>query len=287
MMKAQKVNATQHTPNKVVNRLQTQPTAIQEVVKTQGSSSKGVVRPPSSPIPPNAETAQVEVEDLDQKTNKPRDPNGHKVKTCTEIITSSHKTKYLPLADGMNTGDVYFQPCAIHAVNKNWIDCEMVEYLFGAGIMSLHYVFSIDADDLLRMIYLKDMFCYDLDGESRVSFEEWLVNVFSEIVKEDAQADFSDHGMIANFIMSKETFNWNISSSPYVQVIFQKRCIHDFKDPQPDIVLHGENPNVVKCKALRGKFEYVIEGRIFTIHTGEGLGALPVPERQDPNADLC
>ena len=302
-MKAQKTSPNQHTPAKGVSphhpsQSAPLPIGIQAAGKTPTSSStqqgKGVVRPPSSPLPPKTEVKEdptVEKEELadetqTKKTKTPKHPQGHKVKNAEEVLAGCNSSKFVPVADGLYTGDMYFHPVKVHEVRKNWIDMEFIEYFWGEIIWATRHIFVSDADDILRMIYLKEMLSYDDLKLPRVTFEEWLVNVFSDIVKENASADFSDHGMIVNYLMNREDFSWCIGSSPNLQVVFQKRCIRDFDKGESLLRNLGTNPNVFKCKALRSKFEYVIEGRIISLHQFDVGEIGDVPESQDPNADM-
>ena len=52
---------------------------------------------------------------------------------------------------------------------------------------------------------------------------------------------------------------------------FQKRCIRDLsKETDERVKLQSENPNVVTGKAVKGKFEYQIEGFIMCVPEGKG-----------------
>ena len=192
--------------------------------------------------------------------------NGHKTRKMADVIASCHKTKYLPLADGINTSNMYFQPQSIVEVKRNWVDVNMKEFFIGAGIIESaeQHVYSLEADDLLRMLYLAEMINNDDVGIQRTTFEQWTLDIFSKILADDSHADYSDRGRIAQYAM-EHTNSLCLNECLRLQILYQKRCVYDFEDVGPNVILRGENLMCAKTKSVRSKFEYLIEAHIICV----------------------
>lgn len=209
-----------------------------------------------------SESSTTTEEEVKGSQGGSRHPSGHKVKDQEEVLTSAHKTKFLPLSDSLNCGDLYFQPHSVSAGGKNILTV-MVEELFNGNEMvrDMHE-YSIAADDLLKMLYLAEkmqntFFCTETE-----EFDLWLVHKYSTLLAECRNLEMGDHGAIAEklLMMHKEWFV--LGKGTMFEVYFQKRCIHEYTGAKAGV----ENPNVFKCKAPRAKFEYEIEARVFVLN---------------------
>lgn len=257
-----------------------------------GISSQGVARTQSSShptpapaeLPPPMETVVEEPEEettaaaaaaAEKKKKEGEGNNGHKVRKMADVMASCHKTKYLPLADGINTSNVYFQPQSVSTVKRNWVDVSMKEFFIGGGLIEYaeQHTYSLDADDLLRMLYLAEMINNDDVGIQRTSFEQWTLDIFSKILADDSHADYSDRGRIAEYAMM-HTNGLCVNECPRLQILYQKRCIYDMEDVGPSVILRGENLMCVKTKSVRSKFEYLIEAHIICVPDEENEGEM-------------
>ena len=221
----------------------------------------------STPTPTMDETGEATTAEMKKKQTN-LSPEGHKIVKMQDVLTACHKTKYLPLADGMYTGNVFFQPSEIIECKKNWLDVSMREVIVSGGFIEGYHTYSMEADDLLRMMYLSDMANNDHLDIERSSFEEWLVDIFSDVIKEDSHADFADRARLAQYLLIKNG-KFSFGGGSKIQMFFQKRCIRDFTDVPSEMHLAGNNMSAFKTKSARGKFEYMIEMHIFCMEIEE------------------
>lgn len=206
-------------------------------------------------------TTPEPVEEKDHPTTN-RHPQGHRVKTMDDVTKFARKNKYLPLAEQMNCGDVYYQPIKVEVGGKNVLTVTFEELINGDEIKLSEFAYSIAADDLLKMFYLAERFAnvyYSMETED---YELWFVHQYSELLQDCRNLDISDHGMIAEKLLIKHGRNlFILGKFSMMEVYFQKHCVHEYTG-QVGI----ENPNIVKCKSLKGKFEYIIEARVFVLN---------------------
>ena len=239
-------------------------------------------RPTSGTSTPEEEKTLVSLEtsvkDGEEAGGSKPENNGHKGKKVCDVLNACHKNKFLPLADGMFTSNVYFHPTQVTYVGKNWVDVTMKELFIGADVFvneELH-VYAVEAEDFLRMMYLGSMINDDLAGKKRVSFEQWKINVFSKMIESDRHSDFTDHGKMAVFSFY-EGGELHLGESTVLQFFFQKRCLYDFLEPTPEVVQISTNAMTTRSKSSRGKFEYVFELHIISLPTvvgTEDVGAM-------------
>lgn len=204
-------------------------------------------------------------------TRAPRDPHGHKLIKVIDVQTAAHKTKYLPLGDGQYTYSLLMQPLNIQECGKNWCEVEMLEMINGSTTISSSRIYSVDAEDLLRMCYLHAMAQRDLNGDPRLHYEQWVLTVFQEYCASCGSADYTERGAIARCYLESIRYCFAIGSDPAhrLQMFFQKRCIRDLNlGGINEFVKQSrsfENPNIVQGKSPKSKFEYQIEGYIMCV----------------------
>lgn len=230
---------------------------------------------------PRKETNTPPAEGTAEEKNSPtgsRHPQGHKVKDFKETMSNVRKNKYFPLADSMYGSDIWFQPKGVTSQEKNIVTCVFEEYVNGENVSLDQFDYVIFADDLLKMLYLAekiDNVYYNMETED---YELWLVHKYSEMLEANRSLDINDHASLARMLISKNPEQFILGKQTNLEVYFQKRCVREFTDAPKS----AKNSNVIKCKSLKGKFEYVIEARIFVnnedIHSRK-LGDL-LPESQ-------
>ena len=238
-----------------------------------GTSSleEGKTLTSSNSINPEKEVEEIIANAAEEAKRKvASENNGHKEKKTADVLVQMHKSKFLPIADGMYTSNVYFQPVRVVESRRTWIDVDMREVFIGAGVMEhteLH-TFSMEADDLLRMLYLADMFTMDYINMKRTAYEQWVLEIFSKIIENEPQADYSDRGHIASYAL-EHVEGLALGKCGRIQYFFQKRCVYVFLDVPPNINMLGENAMGVKAKSSRGKFEYMIELHVISMPISE------------------
>lgn len=233
--------------------------------------SQTEANPTDSEAIPNENTSSGFEERSDEDRKKadaraPRDPHGHKILKWNDIFEAAHKTKFLPLADGQFTGNLFFQPTRVVECSNLWCEVEMVEMVYGSTICYRKRVFSVDCEDLLRMLYLHAMAVREQSGGKRVFFENWVLSIYEDYSATHADAEFSQRGPIAKHYLESTSYDFCMHNSNVMQMFFQKRCIRDIQDvDEATCVDCGANVNVIRGKALKGKFEYQIEGHIYCV----------------------
>lgn len=211
-------------------------------------------------------------------TRAPRDPHGHKLVKVSDVFEAAHKTKYLPLGDGQYTYAMYFQPFTMKECGKNWCEMEMLELVNGTDTVMSKRIYSIDAEDLLKMCYLHAMANYSLHAKPRLFYEQWVLSVFQEYCAVCGFADYSDRGSIARYYLEHHGYSFKIGEEneegdpSLLEMFFQKRCVRDLGsiDDRVFTTKPVENLNVVPGKSPKAKFEYQIEGVIMCVPEGAG-----------------
>lgn len=266
-------------PNKTrrVNREESEEKTPDTSKNSESVSTKQetLSHPQKKPLPPQTTTDSNDTSMVDESesgtssaaapTRAPRDPHGHKLIKVADVLESGHKTKYLPLGDGSYTYPLYFQPMAMRECGKSWCEMEMFEMINGTQTTTASRIYSIDAEDLLKMCYLHAMVQLDVAGEPRLHYEQWVLSVFQEYCAECGSADYTDRGSIARTYLDKIAYSFKIGGpASRLQIFFQKRCIRDL-GAATNTTEPVDNANVVIGKTAKAKFEYQIEGFIMAI----------------------
>ena len=231
--------------------------AAEERAQTEIAMMNTATHPRKNPLP--NEMQQGGQQQVGNVRTSSRHPNGHKVKNYKEVESALHKTAYLPMSDSALCGDVWFQPHIIQEEDATVLKCIFEELVDTRDLYASLHEYSVSADDLLKMLYLTEMIMNDYYSTPREEYEDWFIGKFTEALKEDRTLDMSNRGAVAARIM--KTFSFEIGKGTHFEVYFQKKCVHEYVDAP----IEKKNYNCIFCKALRGKFEYVIEARIFVI----------------------
>lgn len=233
--------------------------------RTESTSLSAQVAATELDHPRKEATQQSSVEEKDhptssgEETKKKKHPTGRKVKATTDVESLLHKTKYLPLSDSINIWDVWFKPLVLRSNEKGFLEVEMEELYDGVEHHVSTHVYTVFADDFLKMLYLADMVQNSYFTMQRISYENWFAEKASELVKSKEITSIGDHGTIATLLFNKDSFN--VCKGTGMEIYFQKKAVHEFSDA----VNHFENPNLILCKSVKASFEYVIESRVFIL----------------------
>ena len=196
----------------------------------------------------------------DQTTRHPR---GHKVKTLDEIWKAMDSQDFLRLTDTLALNDVWVQPVAVEEYGKGAVATVRFREIVDAPHIKAREVdCTFMLDDLLKMLYLNDCLQWDMQNEERPSYDDWLKEKSAACVR--AKGIDTDRVKLCSFIINEDerfSFFPEILHGRY-GIFFRKICYHSYRsDDKTKFV----NPAMIKCKAAKGSFEYIIEARVFPL----------------------
>lgn len=189
-------------------------------------------------------------------------PRGHKVRDLDEVWKMMDAQGYLRLTDTLTLGDVWVQP---KSIGEDGV-ATFAEIVVAPNIKIREASARISADDLLQMLYLNDCLICDMEGQTRLGFDEWLSEKAQAMMKVHGMDDATNRIKIANFILTEDanfTF-YPPSCRNVVSMFFRKTCYHSYQHPTNKTNPKVRNPSMMK-RPTRGKFEFVIEARMFVI----------------------
>ena len=198
----------------------------------------------------------------EDQPSKALHPKGHKVRMLEDVWKTMDKQSYLHLTDTLALGDVWVVPTSVSELSGASATVSFIQIVVAPHLKSRETQCKIGVDDLLRMIYLYDCFVEEISGHVRLDFDEWLNEKTAIFARAKGADDAGNRGKLAEFLLKDMKFC--ISGNMYV--FFRKICYHSYKAKASEEKI--KNPSMIKCVAYKGKFEYVIEGRI-----------LPLPEK--------
>ena len=218
----------------------------------------------------NAPLTTTPLPSTTERKSAPAHPKGHKCKTLDEVWANMDKQKYLHLTDTLTLGDVWVQPTgATPSSTKNVADVSFLQLLASNHFKYRVATSRLSNSDLLKMLFLCDCICSQLDGCEYPVYEEWLKEKSKEAVGVLGMQDASDEANLANFIITKDKDFTFFPSSLHENfgIFFRKVCCHSYKGLPKDSEKIS-NPMIIKCKADGGNFEYLLEARLFLLPRG-------------------
>ena len=201
------------------------------------------------------------------KTNLPSHPKGHKVKLLSEVWKTMDSQSFLHLTDSQTLGDVWVQPVGVEPSTGAYVTVHFKQIVFGYHIKSRIASSKMSSDDLLKMLYLNDCLQWDMQGLIRLGFDDWLNEKSAACVKVKGLDEGSNRAKLCNFIITEDrdfTFYPQFLKN-CCGLFFRKICCHSYKTPVGEHDDKLDNPSMIKCCATRGKFEYVLEARVFPL----------------------
>lgn len=214
---------------------------------------------PQSPMPTQPQTVGAIM-----KVNHPK---GHKVRNLKEVWGSMDSQAYLRLVDTLTLSDVWVQPLSVIPEKGGIATVELREMVYARHIKVRTAKTKIAVDDLTKMLYLTDCLIWDLSGVEHISFDEWLNEKISNCVRDEGLEAANERAILCNYIITKErtfTFFPSLLKGKF-GIFFRKICVHSYKDAEGITPLKLTNPSMIKCKAVRSDFEYLIEARILPL----------------------
>lgn len=202
----------------------------------------------------------------EKTTEKATHPKGHHVKDLSEVWKTMDQQSYLRVSDTLALNDVLVQPIGVHPENKSISSVDMIQMVEAPHIKFRRTTCKMSNDDLLRMLYLNDHLQWSMRGCACLSFEEWLNEKSAECIKMKGVEEGTDRGKLCNFIIcdDKSFSFYPIYLHLKFGVFFRKMCYHSYKDDDKS-ERKMANPAMMKCNAMKSKFEYVLQARIVEI----------------------
>jgi len=203
-----------------------------------------------------------------RKTATPAHPKGHKVHELKEVWDIMDSQAFLHLTDTVALSDVWVQPKAVEAAPGMYTTVTFLQIVIAPHIKRREATCKMAVDDLLQMLYLNDCVLQSLKGPAMFSFDEWLAEKTAAFVKKCGVSDSTNRSKLCNFIIvDDKEFTFYPAFIKNVGVFFRKICYHSYKDPSLSPEMKMSNPSMIRCKASRGKFEFMVEARILPLPT--------------------
>ena len=237
-----------------------------ESVDLQTLSTKEERNPPTGTLPSATEK---------KKTH----PKGHRVRNLDEDVWKAMDGQtFLHLSDIGNLSDVWVRPVEVEPSTTMYTTVKFQQIVDAPHLKRRYASCKMAIDDLLRMLHLNDCLQRDLQRIERQTFDEWLADKTAAFIKENGVTDATNRSLIANFVI---TYDREFSFCPTFlkdcSFFFRKISYHSYKTKST--ARKFINPSMVKCRATRGTFEYMIEGRLFPV-PNEWWDAETVPDSQ-------
>lgn len=195
----------------------------------------------------------------------PKHPKGHKVVNIEDVWKTMDTQSFLHLSDTAALNDVWVQPVRVEPTTSQYANIEFVQIVAAPHIKYRRTTCKLGVDDLFKILYLNDCLACDLRGEVRIGYDEWIAEKTACFIKKHGVEDSTNRSKVGEFILNEDpNFSFYIASgAAMLGVFFRKICYHSYKTKEgcPKF----DNPSMVKCCATRGKFEYMLEARIFSL----------------------
>ena len=191
---------------------------------------------------------------------------------------------FLHLTDTLTLGDVWVQPIGVEPISNAFANVTFRQIVAAPHIKCRDAVCRMSVDDTMKILYLNECIQWEMQGIDRMEYEDWVNEKSAKCVKSKGLEVGSDRAKLCNFIITEDkefTFYPRFLKGSF-GIFFRKICYHSYKTDGKDKSTKLVNPSMIKCSATRGKFEYVLEGRIFPLPEGwfTVLGDVEVPDSQ-------
>lgn len=199
-----------------------------------------------------------------------RHPKGHRVKQLAEIWETMDSSEFLHLTDTYALNDVWVQPIEVVQSKGNYVTVSVQELVLAPYIKWRTAQVRMSVFDLFQMLYLAEVLSKEMDsrdtGYTRPTMDAWLREKASICVKERGIEEGKDWGKLATFLLSSDksgcTFAPTVLPSCF-SFYFRKIYYHSYKasSDEPKVA----NPCMIKCRAVKGSFDYIIEARLIML----------------------
>lgn len=194
-------------------------------------------------------------------------PKGHKAKELKDVWESMDSQAFLHLTDTLTLGDVWVQPMGATPDRGNVAIVTMKQLVNAPHIKHRTTSCKMSCDDLIQMLYLCDCLSWELQNMDHVAFDDWLNIKSAQCVKAKGVDEATNRAKLANFILTQDdefTFYPSYLHNNF-GIFFRRICYHSYKTDSEVVKIN--NPGMIKCKATKGQFEYMIEARILPVPT--------------------
>ena len=180
------------------------------------------------------------------------------------------------VVDTLMLSDVWVQPMRVIPEKGTIANVEFREMIYARHIKFRNVVSKIATDDLLKMLYLADCLIWDLSDVAHLTFDEWLNEKVANCVRNKGVDEANDRSKLCNYVLTeeKEFTLFPVLLKGKYGIFFRKICVHSYKD-EDEGSRKLINPSMIKCKAARSDFEYILEARL-----------LPLPDQWYDMVDL-
>lgn len=197
-------------------------------------------------------------------------PKGHRVSQLQKIWSTMDSKDFLHLTDTLPLSDVWVQPVHVEESRGAYTSASFREIIAGPNIKQRIAIHRTSTDDILQMLYLCSCLQYDMQNVERPSYEDWVNEMTAACVKEFGLTQGSNGGILCDYIIN--TFR-DFTFYPMVLanrfgIFFRKIGYHSYKPREGEECVKFKNMNMIKCVSPKGKFDYVIEARIFSLPDG-------------------
>ena len=223
---------------------------------------------PASPLPPSAAAAQPSQTSSEEAKNPETmtHPKGHKVRELSEVWNKMDSQAFLHLTDTLTLGDVWVQPISATPDRGPFANVTFRQMVDAPHLKARTATCKMSNDDLLKVLYLGDTIQWMMQGIDILPFEDWLKNKSAACVQKKGMEEGSNRTKLCNFMLT-EDHDYTLYPQflkGYFGIFFRKICYHSYKTKgaSGDKLI---NPSMMKCSATKGKFEYVLEARIFPL----------------------
>ena len=232
-------------------------------------------RPQSSEVPspapevaageaPSAESTHPTTASQTTENQNHNHPKGHRTAILAEVWGLMDDT-FLRNSDTAKLMDVWCIPTFVQVIEKSnlYVNVEFRQFVLATHVKERTVVYKMFVEDLLKMFYLASQIELDCAGEVRMDYDGWLSECKYLFMKEKGSENSESRPKLVEFLLNENHVPIHpIPGNPKLHTMFRKVNCHSYKaSATPKFA----NEFCAKCKASKGKYEYVIEARIAAV----------------------
>ena len=206
------------------------------------------------------------------KQTEPKHPKGHRVTPLQKVWNTMDSKDFLHLTDTLVLNDVWVQPASVEPSRGAYTTAAFREIVAGPNIKQRLADHKVGTEDILKMLYLCVCLQHDMQNVARPDYTDWLNEMTAACVKELGLSQGSNGGSLCDFIINNArnfTFYPEALSGRF-GIFFRKICYHSYKAQSKEGTesVKFKNMCMIKCGSSKGKFDYIIEARLFSLPDG-------------------
>lgn len=202
-----------------------------------------------------------------ETVKKESHPKGHKVRELSEVWQAMDAAGYLRVTDTTMLMDVWSQPKSVEPISNLSANVVFYQIVAAPHFKVREVTCKMSVDDLMKMLYLNDCLQADIQGNTRLGFDEWIAEMTAAFIKKHGVDDSTNRAKVAQFVIGENPdFTFYPTHLHNCGIFFRKVCYHSYKSKEGEMRTSKIiNPSMMKCCAVRGKFEYMLEARFFPL----------------------